>query len=223
MTALTVLQLDTHFPRVAGDVGSPHSYLEVPQIIRVPGAGVAGIVTDRPQDIDITPFQDALAQAHGDLVVTSCGFLAPWQDHLAAQTDRPFIASALSALDDLAQFFTPSEVLIVTFDAARLGAAHLGQHADFAGSICGLPPDMHLRRVIEGDSDTLDTARATQDLVGLLQTHVDPVAHRHILLECTNLPPYAPALRATFGLAVTDVLTCIERARPGTVKPRFLA
>ncbi len=56
MTLLvTVLQLDTDFPRIAGDVGCKESYARPPQIIRVKGASVGRIVTDRPQDIDIAP------------------------------------------------------------------------------------------------------------------------------------------------------------------------
>ncbi|MDC0136656.1 hypothetical protein OAI26_08460, partial [Sulfitobacter sp.] len=87
---VTVLQLDTYFPRIAGDVGCEETYSRPPQIIRIGGASVGRIVTNRPQDIDIEPFVQALAHADGDIIVTSCGFLSYWQAHLAALTDRPF-------------------------------------------------------------------------------------------------------------------------------------
>lgn len=63
--AVTVLQLDTHFPRIAGDVGCAQSYALPMEVIRVPSATVQNVVNDRPDLIDIAPFEDALRQARG--------------------------------------------------------------------------------------------------------------------------------------------------------------
>ena len=135
MAGVTVLQLDTHFPRIAGDVGSTDSYTCEVEIIRIKGASVAGIVTDAPDQIDITPFESALKAARGDVIVTSCGFLSYWQAHLEALVDRPFISSSLVALDRLDD---PETTAILTYDATRLGPAHLGHNARFASCIIGL-------------------------------------------------------------------------------------
>lgn len=217
---VTVLQLDTDFPRLAGDVGCKESYARPPQIIRVKGASVGRIVTDRPQDIDIAPFEEALAKATGDIIVTSCGFLSYWQQHLAALTGRPFISSALTALDRLHHRFSPEQICIVTFDAARLNSAHLGRHSTYASSIIGLPPAHHLRAVIEGNLSTLDRRTAVNEIKAFMADSQTP-AHRHIVLECTNLPPYREAIKAATGLPVTDILTRIEATCPGSVAHRF--
>ncbi len=217
---VTVLQLDTDFPRIAGDVGAPESYARAPQIIRVKGASVARIVTSRPQDIDIAPFEEALTQAKGDIIVTSCGFLSYWQDHLSAMTDRPFISSALTALDTAELTLPPDALRILTFDARALTAAHLGRHPQYAISILGLPPVHHLRQVIGGNLTHLDHAKASAEITTLL-TETKSRAHRHILLECTNLPPYRAAITAATGLPVTDILTCIEARCPGAIAPQF--
>ncbi|WP_415920083.1 hypothetical protein [Tateyamaria sp. SN6-1] len=213
---VTVLQLDTRFPRVPGDVGCAETFCDTVEIIRVPQATVAQVVTSDPHSIPIAPFEDALRGARGDVVVTSCGFLSPWQDHLAAQNDRPFISSALLALDTLPE--RPEDILTLTFDAERLGPPHLRGHAC---DVQGLPADMHLRQTIANDAETLDTARAERELVDHV-TQVQRPNHRHLLLECTNLPPYKAAMARATGLPVTDILTLIEDARPGTVRPAFL-
>jgi hypothetical protein len=217
---VTVLQLDTDFPRIAGDVGCVDSYVRAPQIIRVRGASVSKIVRDSPQNIDIAPFEEALAQATGDVIVTSCGFLSFWQAHLASLTDRPFISSALTALEQLHHDHSPEEVMIVTFDAARLNASHLGRHTGFASSIIGLPEGAHLREVIEGNRDTLDKSRAAAQLQALVEVELRS-QHRHILLECTNLPPYRAQIMAATGLPVSDILTRIEATCPGSIAPEF--
>ena len=217
---VTVLQLDTGFPRIAGDVGSPDSYARPPQILKIAGASVGRIVTDRPQDIDITPFAEALQRAEGDIIVTSCGFLSYWQAHLAKLCDRPFISSSLVALEQLAPDIAPDALRILTFDAQRLNAAHLGVHSTYAQSILGLPPMHHLRQVISRDLDVLDEDTARTEITDLL-VQSQTGTHRHILLECTNLPPYREAITATTGLPVTDILTMINAACPGAVAQRF--
>ncbi|WP_299416734.1 hypothetical protein [uncultured Sulfitobacter sp.] len=219
---VTVLQLDTDFPRIAGDVASPESYSRAPQIIRIAGASVGRIVTNRPQDIDIAPFEEALSAANGDVIVTSCGFLSYWQGHLAALTDRPFISSALVALDRLSQRYSPDALRILTFDANSLNAAHLGAHKAYTGSIIGLNERQHLRQVISGNMANLDADKAGLQIAERLITS-QTRAHAHILLECINLPPYRAAIQAATNLPVTDILTQIEATCPGAVAPQFRA
>lgn len=217
--ALTVLQLDTAFPRIPGDVAAPQTYVAPPEILRIARATVARVVTDRPATLDLSPFDAAIARARGAVLTTSCGFLAPFQTRFAALTDRPFVASALAALPGLLRDHAPGDVLILTFDAGSLTPAHLGGQGGV--DILGLPPGSHLRQVITGNLPDLDAGRAGSEIGDLLRARLRP-HHRHILLECTNLPPYKPAIRAVTGLPVTDILTCIEAARPGTVAPAFL-
>lgn len=218
---LSVLQLDTRFPRVLGDIGNAETFSCEVEIITVPGARVAGIVTGQPEHIDIAPFERALGAARGDVVVTSCGFLAYWQDHLQARLDRPFLASALAALPDLARGLGPADLRILTFDDKKLNRAHLGGLGAFEASIRGLRPGNHLRRVIEEDAGHLDAAQARRDV---LQDMTDAMAPgvRHLLLECTNLPPYKAAMRHRLGVQISDILTLVEHNRPGTIQPAFL-
>ncbi|MEP3785441.1 hypothetical protein [Ascidiaceihabitans sp.] len=218
--AVTVLQLDTHFPRIAGDVGCAQSYALPMEVIRVPSATVQNVVSDRPDLIDIAPFEDALRQARGAVVVTSCGFLSYWQSHLQSLTSQVLICSALGALDRLVARFTPDQLMIVTFDAAKLTAVHLGEQSAFQTSIVGLPLEHHLRAVIEGNTSGLDAGQAQAELVDLVQKHQTP-AHRHILFECTNLPPYRAAVMAATGLPVTDIMSEIAGVHPNAVAPSW--
>ncbi|MEP4640154.1 MAG: aspartate/glutamate racemase family protein, partial [Yoonia sp.] len=179
------------------------------------------IVSDKPDQIYIAPFAEAIQHAKGDVIVTSCGFLSFWQDHLADLTSKPFISSALIGLNDLAQRYAPAEILILTFDADSLTPAHLGAFADHATGIVGLPKHTYLRQVIAGDQPNLDPDVARADVVETVRRALTP-HHKHILLECTNLPPYKAALVAAFGLPVMDILSLIENIRPNTVHPDFL-
>ena len=218
---VSVLQLDTDFPRVAGDVGCAETYRDAVEIIRMPSATVGQVVSNRPDLIDIAPIEDALRRATGDLIVTSCGFLSYWQTHLAGLTDKPVISSALTALDHLSMSYVAGEILILTYDEASLTPLHLGAHADYATGITGLPDDMHLKQVIRENQTTLDVERAGRELAAFIATAKKP-CHKHLLLECTNLPPYKAQMQAVTGLPITDILTCIEATQPNSIDPAFL-
>lgn len=222
MTRISVLQLDTHFPRIPGDVGCTDTYQCELQIIRVPNATVSNIVTDYPDQIDLRPFFDAMATATGDAITTSCGFLAPFQAELSAWCDVPFTSSALGQLAHLKNNLTPSELQIITFNASKLGRAHLPDDCgSFQTSIRGLDTASHLRDVIENDLPLLDIAQAAVDVCAALRIE-DINTTKGILLECTNLPPYKPDIRKRTPVPIYDILTAIEAQLPNSVHPRFL-
>lgn len=216
MAGVTVLQLDTKFPRIAGDIASPETYNCALEVVRVPSATVASIVTDKPDGIDITPFIDAARNANGDLVTTSCGFLAPFQKRIAQEIDRPFVASALIDLERLSRIYG-ADIQVLTFDAEKLSTDHSAALPDCIGLIA----DMHLRQVIEGDLDTLDKDRARAEILRHLRDQLKETT-RALLLECTNLPPYKAAICREFNIPIFDILTVIEQHLPKAIKSAFL-
>ncbi|MFK7902693.1 MAG: hypothetical protein AB8B49_07595 [Nitratireductor sp.] len=222
MARISVLQLDTHFPRVAGDIGCHETFQCELEIIKVPNASVAKIVTDTPQEIELAPFVEAASKATGDLITTSCGFLAPFQDALVNECKAPFIGSALEQLRSLQKTHTPQELKIFTFDASKLNRAHLPNGCEaFESSIIGLDEHSHLRNVIENDLLELDPKKAKAD--------IDLIANefgkntKSVLLECTNLPPYKVEMNKNKSIKIFDILTAIEAIMPNSVNPHYLS
>ena len=84
MPVISLIQLDTSFPRIPGDIGAAETYTEAVDIIRMPQTSVAQVINAAPGDTDISGAEAAARAAMGDLVTTSCGFLCYWQDRLAA-------------------------------------------------------------------------------------------------------------------------------------------
>ena len=77
-----------------------------------------------------------------------------------------------------------------------------------------------MRQVIDQNLSALDEVTASLEITKLLcETQTE--AHDHILLECTNLPPYRAAITQETGLPVTDILTCIEQTCAGAIAPAF--
>jgi hypothetical protein len=77
------------------------------------------------------------------------------------------------------------------------------------------------RVLIRGEKQDMDVALAEQDILEagrrLVSRHPEVGA---IVLECTNMPPYAAALRAALGLPVHDIYTLVSWFHGG-LRPRI--
>ncbi len=225
MPKLSILQLDTHFPRLPGDVGCAATFAAPVDICPIPATSVAGIVTRHPDGSDIAGFVECLGESRADLIATSCGFLCYWQEHLAAVAKAPFISSALIDLPRLQQCYPHDQLMIITFDAEVLSAPlYADVLGGFGGTIVGLPRHCQLRQVIEGDRPTLDPRQAEDELLALISEAIGNAGAKPqaILLECTNLGPYKNAIRNTFNSEIHDILSVINRAMPAVVDAQFL-
>jgi Asp/Glu/hydantoin racemase len=213
MPTLGLLMLQTRFPRPPGDVGHPQTFdFEVRRKV-VEGATPERVV--RGSDpAALRPFIDAaqaLVAGGCDAIATSCGFLARWQRELQEALPVPVWSSALLQLADAQA--AGRRCGVITIEAASLGRAHFeGVGADPATPVEGITPGSALHRTLLQDLPTLDVADAqAQVLAAALR-----LCARHpdidlLVLECTNLPPYAPALRAATGLPVRDVVTLLTQ------------
>ena len=218
MNHLGLLMLDTRFPRVVGDIGHPATF-DFPVRRRVvPGASPERVVRGRDAAL-LRPFIEAgraLVADGAAAIATSCGFLALFQRELAAALPVPVWTSSLLLLPETALalqgWHTGRRAGVVTVDAASLSPDHLrAVGADPATPIEGLAADSTLRRSLLEDLPTLDEAAAEREVVAaaLRLVRREPRLGA-IVLECTNMPPYAAAVRAASGLPVHDVTTLLK-------------
>jgi Asp/Glu/hydantoin racemase len=210
--SLGILMLDTRFPRIEGDIGNPASF-DFPVILRtMEGIGPNDAVAahpDKPRVMAaLADNARKLAAAGAAGISTSCGFLALYQDDLAKVSPVPVATSALLLIARL----KGRKVGVLTASAKNLTPAHL--------TAVGAPGDTPVEGMPEGGSfaatfirngTTLDRDAVEGEAIAagraLLKKHpkVDT-----IVLECTNLPPYKPALQRALGLPVHDVLDLLK-------------
>ena len=231
MPHLSLLQLDTRFPRIAGDVGSAETFRATLDRHVIADLSVRKVITAAPREDDIAGVETVLARVRGDVITTSCGFLGIWQNRLAAGAPAPFLASSLIGLPALMDQYGDADgnrtgtgdLAILTFDAGTLAApAFLPMLNGFAGPIVGLPPSSHLKQVIADDLPELDSGRAESEIIDLVAGLMAQKPVRALLLECTNLPPYKVALKKRFDVEIFDILTQIHLMNPDIVDSAFL-
>ena len=208
--------LDTRFPRLPGEVGNARTFAFETLYRRVPSATVESVVVaDRPAPAvaaDILEAARALEAEGADLVVTSCGFLASLQDELAGALRVPVLTSALLLLPLLRRVHGSGAVLgVITFDSRKLDAEALAPFESGPLAVAGLERSATLYPAIAEDRDSLDPVRAEADAVAAadrLMTQAPSLSA--VLLECTNISPYRPAIAAACGRPVHDLVQAIE-------------
>jgi hypothetical protein len=212
MNPLGILMLDTRFPRIEGDIGNPASF-DFPVIFRtMQGIGPNDAVAahpDRPRVLAaLKANAEALAAEGAVGLSTSCGFLALYQKDLEALSPVPVATSALLLIKQLRN----SKVGVITASAENLTPAHFAAvDAPPDTPIEGLPPDGSFAATFLRNGLTLDRDAVEGEAVAagraLLARHP---ALDAIVLECTNLPPYKPALQRALGVQVFDVLDLLR-------------
>lgn len=223
---LGILMLDTRFPRIPGDIGNELSF---PFPIRkkiVRGASTARVVWQNDTSL-LEPFCQAARELESEgvsAITTSCGFLAMFQRELAAQVSIPVFTSALLQVPLVAAMLPAGKsVGILTADARTLGEKQFD-----AVGITGLPVVVYgmegtdFGNVFVGDTPELDRATAERELVAVTRRML---AERPevgaIVLECTNMPPYAHAVQQAAGLPVYDITTLSRFVMDGIKRTEF--
>jgi Asp/Glu/hydantoin racemase len=225
---LGILMLETRFPRILGDIGNPETW-PFPATYRVvSGASAERVVRRRAEGL-----REAFCEAAEALVAegvagiaTTCGFLSLFQDALATRCGVPVAASSLMQVPFVQRMLPPGHrVGIVTISASTLTPKHL--------SAAGVPLDTPVAgteggrvfsRAILQDEPELDVAAAEQDILeagaALLRAHPEVGA---VVLECTNMAPYAHALQSALDRPVFDIYSFLTWFHAGLAPRNFVA
>ncbi len=206
--SMGMLLLETRFPRIPGDGGHTETW-PFPMLYRVVGDATPDrVVRDRGGIVDaFAAAARELVAMGADGITTNCGFLVLHQDRLALECGVPVAASSLLQVPWVERLLPPGRrVGVLTVEASSLTPRHLecaGARPDTP--IEGTEDGAEFTRVLLGDELELDVERAREDVIAasrrLVERHRDVGA---IVLECTNMPPYASEVARATGLPVYD-------------------
>src|ERR1700730_1759863 len=194
-----ILMLEARFPRIPGDMGNAETW-PFPVLYKVvPGASPRRVVCDRAQGLlaEFLAAADELVRLGADGITTTCGFLSLYQREIAAHVGVPVATSSLMQIPFIERVLPPDKrVGVLTISAASLTEEHIrAASADPATPVVGTDDGSEFTRVIINDEERLDVAAAERDILTAGDTLV--ASHQGtgaVLLECTNMVPYARAL-----------------------------
>lgn len=223
---LGILMLETRFPRIPGDVGNGATW-PFPVLYRVVRGATSEKVVLKGAEGLLPDFLDAaeeLVRQGAEAITTTCGFLSLFQKELAAHVGVPVATSSLMQVPWVQAMLPPGRrVGVITVSAAALTPRHLeaaGAPADtpVAGTENGRE---FFRVLVKAEKEEMDIDLAEHDILDagrdLVARHPEVGA---IVLECTNMPPYAAALQKELRLPVHDIYTMISYLHAG-LRPRI--
>ncbi len=223
---LGILMLQSRFPRIPGDMGNALTWPFPVRYKVVRSASPDRVVRRRAEGL-LPDFIDAareLVADGADGITTNCGFLSLFQRELADAVGVPVATSALMQIPMIEGMLPAGRrVGVLTISAATLTADHLAA-AGVAPDIpvVGTDTGREFTRVILGDELELDVDRAREDVVEAGRRLVaDRADLGAIVLECTNMVPYAADVRAETGLPVFSIETFATWFQAALMPRRF--
>ena len=221
-----ILMLNTRFPRISGDIGNATTWPFPVQYKVVPSATPDNVVRG-----DASRLLQSFIEAGRDLVdlgcdgiATNCGFLVPFQEEMSRALGVPVASSSLLQATLIRQTLPADKQLgILTISSETLTARHL----DAAGiahdtPVGGTGAHSHFTTQVLGDALEIDFEQARKDNVNaalrLVEDHPNIGA---LLLECTNMVPYAADIRRATGRPVFSIYTCLLWFQSGLLPRRF--
>ena len=222
---LGILMLDARFPRIPGDLGNAATW-PFPVLYRVVRGATPELVVLHGAAGLLPAFLEAAAELvalGAEALTTNCGFLSLFQREIAEHTGVPVMTSSLLQVPWVQATLPPGRrVGLVTVCAGSLTPAHL--------AAAGVPADIPVagtehgreffRVLIRAESEDMDIGLARQDV---LDAGADLVRRRPevgaVVLECTNMPPYAADLQAAIGRPVYDIYSMVSWFHAG-LRPR---
>ena len=224
--AVGILMLDARFPRIPGDMGNATTWPFPVHFKIVRGASPDQVVRKAADGL-LTTFIDAAKElvAEGvDGITTNCGFLSLFQDELAAAVQVPVATSSLMQVGLVNATLPPGQLAgILTISGSSLTKAHL-QAADVPeGTPIGTTEGgREFTEAILGNALKLDVEAARRDNVEaaaeLLTANPEIGA---LVLECTNMTPYAADIREVVGCPVFTAESFVSWFHSGLVPRRY--
>ncbi|MEM1004830.1 MAG: aspartate/glutamate racemase family protein [Pseudomonadota bacterium] len=223
-----ILMLDARFPRIPGDMGHAHTW-PFPVLYRiVRDASPDRVVRHNAQGL-LGAFIDAateLVRDGADGITTNCGFLSLFQKDLSEAVPVPVVTSSLMQVEMVNRTLPANKRAgILTISASTLTRDHL--------MAAQVPPDTPIgttesgsefTRAILSNELSLDVDKARVDNVeaalALQTNHPDLGA---IVLECTNMCPYAADIRLATGLPVFSMVSLVSWFQSGLTPPTYLS
>ena len=219
-----IVMLEARFPRVPGDMGHAGTW-PFPVLRRVVrGASPDRVVRRGAEGLleRLVEAARALVREGADGITTSCGFLSLHQRALAEAVAVPVLASSLMQVAMVDRLLPPGRRAgILTISASALTPAHLAAAGVPEGAPIGTTEGGRgFTRTILGDEPTLDLDVARGDTVAaaraLQGAHPELGA---IVLECTNMTPYAVDVANATGLPVHSMVDLVTWFQAG-LRPR---
>ena len=202
--------------RMTGNSTNPASYPFPVKMVEVKGATTETVIIHPSREVLARMIEIVKEMEKEGIcaVTTSCGFNAVFQKELAEAVDIPVFTSAILQVPFVQTIIGKNHsVGIITANKGSLTREHMRACNITDESnvyVVGLEDCKEWRKIFDEPDNPFDMGAVSAEILGAVakgfEEHPDTA---FIVLECTDLPPYAKQIRERFHVPVLDVNTMI--------------
>lgn len=226
--SIGILILDAAYPCIPGNVGNANTFSFPVRYKVVRGASIDRLLKEKDTTL-LEPFINAALelQEEGVKAITgACGFMALFQREVSNVVQVPVFLSSLLQIPFIYQILNRKQKIgIITADSKSLTPDHfisVGVSDTIPLAIRGMENQKEFREAILDEKGSLSSDLIENEVLSvareLIAENPDIGA---ILLECSDLPPYAHALQNEFNLPIFDYTTMIQYVHAALVRKEF--
>jgi hypothetical protein len=226
--AVGIIVLNAGYPAIPGNVANANTYRFPVRYKVVEGATIPGLLAgDRSLLEPSIQAAESLIRDGCRAIVGACGYFAKFQLEMADALTVPVFMSSLCQIPMIQRSIrAPERIGIVCASAPLLDTRTLaaaGVAADAPVVIYGMEDSDEFRSAILEGKGWMDCKAVEGEVVDMAvrvcRDHPEVAA---LLLECSDMPPYAKSVQDATGLPVWDFVTLIDWVYDGVVKHEFL-
>jgi hypothetical protein len=206
-----------------GNSTNRDSYPFPVRLIHIQGANTDTIITNpSPKVLDdmIAISKKLIEEEDIKAITTSCGFNAIFQTALTAALSVPVFTSAILQVPFVQYMIGKHKtVAVITASKSSLTKEHFlacGITDDMNVEVFGLENAKEWSKIFDNPNEAFDIEAVSEEIIGIAKTAVASNPNiGAIVLECTDLPPYATKMREALGIPVFDFNSMIGHVAIG--------
>ena len=199
-----------------GNSTNPKTYPFPVKFIEIPGACVKTVITHPDEEIlnRMISIGKELENEGIKAIATSCGFNAIFQQKVASAINIPFFSSSLLLVPMLqAAVGIDNGIIVITANKSSLSESHLSQCGitkNMNINIIGLENEAEWNKIFNAPDKNFDMKKVEDEIINVaVQAITNHDNIKAIVLECTDLPPFAKKISEATGCMVFDFTTMI--------------
>lgn len=208
---LGILLLDARYPRLPGDCGHADSYSVPVRFGYVPDLRADELIHRYSDKIGnrVLAAADDLVREGARVIAGGCGFFAVLQERMRRELPVPFITSSLVLVPWLRSVMG-GQIGVLTIDEAALQDNYVAacgwSRSDPDVVVQGVEPDGAFAQVYFENRDHFDPADMERDVAeAARRLSARTTDLRAVVLECTNMAPFAWRVQEALGVPVFDI------------------
>ncbi len=220
-----ILILNATYPCIPGNVGNATSFPFPVRYKEVSEASIHRLINEKDPAL-AEPFIRGARELEAEgvrAIAGACGFMALFQREIAEAVHIPVCMSSLLQIPFIRQIMPRKEKIgILTANAGALTDEHFSAVGveDRNGLVIeGLEASKEFREAILEEKGTLDSEAMEREVIeAARKMTVSQPEIGSIVLECSDLPPFAYAVQQAVRLPVFDFNTMIKHLQTAVVQ-----